>query len=289
MNRTMDAERAWEIPGKIYDRLGTLDLKSLGQLDEEGAVRLFREPSALHRFPETMAKCFRSAVAKILRDYDGDASRIWAGNPGSGELVRRFKRFDGVGQKISTMAANILIRDFRIDVADRQEIDISVDLHVKRVFERLELVAEGASRDEIVRTARMINPEYPGILDFAIWQIGREWCTAGTPACAECFLNNVCPSSRVTSEVQQQHAGPSVSRHHGLSSTTSVQLSLPRNHVGQLLDGIEVLIEQWDATATYLQTGTIGNDCIRECSDVEEAEWIADFYRKIAAEIQDQM
>lgn len=285
----MDAERAWEIPGKIYDRLGTLDLGTLGQLDEEGAVRLFREPSALHRFPETMAECFRSAVARILRDYDGDASNVWAGRPSSAALVHRFRQFDGVGQKIGTMAANILIRDFRIDVADRQEIDISVDLHVKRVFERLKLVAEEAGTDEIVRIARIFNPEYPGILDFAVWQIGREWCTAGTPACAECFLNDVCPSSRVTSELQQQHAGPTVSRHHGLSSTTSVQLSLPRNYVGQLLDGIEVLVEQWDATAIYLRTDRIGNDCIRECSDAEEAEWIASFYRKIAAEIRDQM
>lgn len=62
-----------------------------------------------------------------------------------------------------------------------------------------------------------------------------------------------------------------------------------RTTSASFLDGIEVLMEQWDATATYLRTGKMGNDCIRECSDAEEAEWLGNFYRRIAAEIRDHM
>lgn len=73
------------------------------------------------------------------------------------------------------------------------------------------------------------------------------------------------------------------------STDTVVQLSLPRNHVGQILDGLEVLIEQWEATSTYFRTGEASDAIIRECSDVEEAEWIAKFYQEITTELRRQL
>lgn len=73
------------------------------------------------------------------------------------------------------------------------------------------------------------------------------------------------------------------------STDTAVELSLPRRYVGQILDGIEVLIEQWEATAHYFRTGEVGDTAIRECSDAEEAESIARYYREITAEVFRQM
>lgn len=73
------------------------------------------------------------------------------------------------------------------------------------------------------------------------------------------------------------------------STDTVVQLSLPRNHVGQILDGLEVLIEQWEATARYFRTGEVGEYVIRECSGAEEAEGIAGHYREIADELALQL
>lgn len=73
------------------------------------------------------------------------------------------------------------------------------------------------------------------------------------------------------------------------STERVVQLSLPRNHVGQILDGISVLTGQWDATAAFLRTGEVGSEIIRECSRPEEAERIAALYRTIAAEIREQL
>lgn len=73
------------------------------------------------------------------------------------------------------------------------------------------------------------------------------------------------------------------------STDTLVELSLPRNYVGQILDGLEVLIEQWQATAAYHRTGEVGDSTIRECSDAEEAEWIAGYYREIAEDIRRQL
>ena len=73
------------------------------------------------------------------------------------------------------------------------------------------------------------------------------------------------------------------------STDHQVTLTLPDNFAGQLLDGLDVLIEQWDATAAYHEHGDVGDDIIiRECTDAHEAISIADFYREIAAMIREQ-
>jgi hypothetical protein len=74
------------------------------------------------------------------------------------------------------------------------------------------------------------------------------------------------------------------------SLTQELQLRLSRNDVGQIIEGIDVLIEQWDATAEYLETGNCPDDvCIRETSDVYECRKIASAYREIRSRISVQM
>ena len=68
-----------------------------------------------------------------------------------------------------------------------------------------------------------------------------------------------------------------------------ITLRLPANHVGQILDGLDVLIEQWEATERYHASGEIDPDaCIRECTDAHEAASIARFYREIQAAVEEQ-
>ncbi|MFN8524828.1 MAG: hypothetical protein U0821_17160 [Chloroflexota bacterium] len=89
--------------------------------------------------------------------------------PSSATIVRRFLQFRGAGPKIATMAANILVRDFKIPVSDRYSIDISADVHVRRVFTRLRLIGRDASDEELIYRARELNPAYPGVFDLPIW------------------------------------------------------------------------------------------------------------------------
>lgn len=73
------------------------------------------------------------------------------------------------------------------------------------------------------------------------------------------------------------------------SQDRQITLTLPDNFAGQLLDGLEVLIEQWDYTARYHETGEIeGEYMVRECTDAHEANNIADWYREIAEMIRSQ-
>jgi endonuclease III len=192
MDRQIKAERAWEIPYKVSQEIGGFDFDRLSRLSLAQIKGIFKK-NRLHRFNEKISECFYLAIQKIKIDYQGDASKIWNDCPPSAAVVRRFLEFKGVGVKIATMAANILARSFKVPMKDHICIDISPDVHIKRVFQRLGLILKGASIDEIIYCARELNPEYPGIFDPSCWEIGRKWCRPNNPACDECYLNSYCP------------------------------------------------------------------------------------------------
>jgi hypothetical protein len=75
-----------------------------------------------------------------------------------------------------------------------------------------------------------------------------------------------------------------------MDQNETVTLRLPRGFVGQILDGLEVLIEEWEHTAEYHETGLVRDGvCVRECTDAGEAEEMAGFYRRIREEVAGQV
>ena len=192
MDRQMKAENAWLIPYRFMEKIGDFTFATLVRLSPDKIRDLMTKPEPLHRFPEEMSQNFYEAVLMMIKRYDGDASNIWNGKPSSAEVVYRFLQFRGVGPKIATMAANILARDFKISFSDYFSIDISVDVHVRRVFRRLGLVSQKVTNEELIYKARALNPEFPGLLDLPAWQIGRNWCKPKKPRCYDCYLNDIC-------------------------------------------------------------------------------------------------
>lgn len=198
MDRQIKAERAWIIPHKISERLGGFSMQKLAGLSREEISGLMAQPEPLHRFVDTMSKLFYSAVQRLAKQYEGDASRIWVGNPSSAEVVYRLLEFEGVGPKIATMAANILARDFKIPFSDFFSIDISADSHVRRVFWRLSLCPQDASVEQVIYKARALWPVFPGLMDFSCWEIGRNWCGPQRRDCGACYMNDLCPSASIS-------------------------------------------------------------------------------------------
>jgi endonuclease III len=191
MDRQIKAERAWIIPYEIYKEIGTFDFDELLKLDLDSLKEIFKRRT-LHRFNDSMAKIFHLALSDIHHKYDGNAANIWNGNPSSSSVVYRFLEFKGSGIKISTMAANILARQFRIPFSDYYSIDISPDVHIIRVMKRMGLVPQNASNEMIIYKAREMNPEFPGIIDFSCWEIGRTWCKPRNPICVDCLVSDTC-------------------------------------------------------------------------------------------------
>lgn len=195
MDRQIRAEKAWLISYKISEKLGGFSMADLRSLSRDAVGRLMSEPEPMHRFVDKMSGFFYLAVQRIDTQYSGYASHIWTGKPSSAEVVYRFLEFDGVGPKIGSMAANILAREFKIPFSDYYAIDISADVHVRRVFSRLGLCAADATVEQVIYKAKALHPEFPGIMDLPCWEIGRNWCKTRGPGCGRCYMRDLCPTA----------------------------------------------------------------------------------------------
>jgi endonuclease-3 len=195
VDRQMSAEKAWMIPYKLAELIGSKEFAAFESLSQERLEQLMTRPKPLHRFSKDMAVNVHSAIQKISNTYQGDASNMWSQSPSSADVIFRFLEIRGVGQKIATMAANILTREFKVEFSDHFSIDVSADVHVCRVFERLGFVSKNASKEQVIYKARAIHPEFPGILDFPCFNIGRTWCRPRNPDCGGCYMGDICPSS----------------------------------------------------------------------------------------------
>ena len=191
MDRQIKAEKAWVIPYLIKKEFGTFDINELTKINLKSFKILFNKKK-FHRFNDTMADVFYSAVNHIKEKYNGNASLIWSNKPSSSSVVYKFLEFKGSGVKIATMAANILARQFRVHFSDYYSVDISPDVHIKRVMKRMGFIHENANNEMIIYKARDLNPEFPGIIDFSCWEIGRTWCKPQNPNCNDCIVSTEC-------------------------------------------------------------------------------------------------
>ncbi|HLN26881.1 MAG TPA: hypothetical protein VK395_04000 [Gemmataceae bacterium] len=194
MDRQIKAEKAWVIPFRFAQKLGTFAFSRLAELTLDEVRDLMTKPEPLHRYTEGMSKNFHAAVGLIKEKYNGNAAKIWDGKPSSADVVYRFLEFQGVGPKIATMAANILARDFKVPFKDYYSIDVSADVHVQRVFGRLGLTDPEDSIEAVIYRARALHPEFPGLFDYPAWEIGRNWCRPHSPLCGDCYMKELCPS-----------------------------------------------------------------------------------------------
>jgi hypothetical protein len=173
MDRQIPARKAWIIPFEVGTEIGGFEFQDFLRLSPKRLERIFAD-KCLHRFNAKMAKHFYEAVQWIHTQYADDVSLIWANNPKSAAVIRRFLEFKGVGVKIASMAANLLVRYFRIPMTNYSSIDISPDRQVRKYFIHHRLIRKEASNEEIIFLARELYPKFPGILDVGAWRGGRD-------------------------------------------------------------------------------------------------------------------
>jgi len=196
-------ERAWKAPYLLKKRLGHFDMHriartSVGELQRK--IRGQRPGEALLRYVRKMTLWVKRAAKKLVEEYGADASNIWKNCRTAPEVIERLDEFVGIGQKKAHMAARILYEDEGISFLRWRDINIGVDVHVKRVWKRAGLSKDLSVRG-IMRAATELNPDYPGALDFPTWNIGSGWCHARRADCRglrrednkPCPLLKVCP------------------------------------------------------------------------------------------------
>jgi endonuclease III len=192
LDRGTKAEIIWTIPWWIKDDLGHLDPFRIARmtLGELGALvaRLPKRPRYYNAAPRTIHE-----ISDIVaRQFGGRAERIWQDTPAL-QVQRTFESVYGVGPGIASMAVLLIEKGFgvRFSDLDHRRMDIKPDVHTMLVLHRLG-VSGAPGETGAIAAARALHPEYPGELDGALWHIGRTWCLATAPTCAECAVNEVC-------------------------------------------------------------------------------------------------
>jgi len=192
LDQGAQAEKMWEIPYYLKKITGHLDIDRIAKMKEEELYHVFEQLPQKPRYWKTAARRIRNASQHIIDRYRGQAERIWNDNPKAGDLQSRLERFDGIGQKKASMATRILGMDLNVPIRSWDEIDVSVDEMIQRVFPRAGLCSTD-SQQEIIQSARRLNPSFPGALDLPCWNIGRRWCHPQNPDCTHCYIGQVCP------------------------------------------------------------------------------------------------
>jgi len=192
LNRGMKTEIIWTIPYDIQQELGHLNPKLIYRmsLKELGSLfsRLPRRPRYINDAPRTLQELTRI----VVEECDGDAANIWKGKRAA-EVNRTFISIHGVGTGIANMGVLLIATGFGVPFSnsDRKHMDIKPDAHTKRVLYRLG-ISEEETEEAAITATRMLHPEFPGELDGALWEIGREWCFASNPDCANCIMRSSC-------------------------------------------------------------------------------------------------
>jgi uncharacterized HhH-GPD family protein len=190
-NQGMSADHTWTIPEKLMSRLGHFDIYKIAETDIEVLEEVFGTTPALHRYKNTMASHTKRAAQLLVSKYGGNAQNIWNDKPDVETLYARLNEFKGMGPKKINMTIRALALFYGVDLANPEKIDLPVDIHVRRVLMRTGIVDED-STPQMVLAARKLNPSLPAELDLPLWLIGRRWCHATDPNCAECPIRDVC-------------------------------------------------------------------------------------------------
>lgn len=111
LDQGVPAERAFQAPQTLHERLGHLDPARMAA-DEPSVLRAMSARPMPHRFPAVGTRWIVRAATRVSDELDGDVRRLWADRPTARALQARLEAFDGIGQKTAAMAVEILARDF---------------------------------------------------------------------------------------------------------------------------------------------------------------------------------
>lgn len=99
LDQQVPMERAFAAPYLLAQRLGVdrLDAAAIADHDPEALADLFANPTALHRFPGSMAARTQRLCRYLADEYGGDAAAVWTGARDGADLVARLRGLPGFG------------------------------------------------------------------------------------------------------------------------------------------------------------------------------------------------
>ena len=106
LDQQVTLQKAFSGPYELRQRIGPLDAARIAAMDPHRLDEVFRTRPALHRFPGNMAKRVQDLCVAIVRDYAGDAGRVWRDAKSGKDLEARLLALPGIGEmKAKTLIA----------------------------------------------------------------------------------------------------------------------------------------------------------------------------------------
>ena len=141
---------------------------------------------AIHRY-RYMADYLHQLMCGIRDEWDGDARNLWSDEPTFSTLQARLMDFKGYGLKCSSLAIRLAVLSHGVILWDKYTgMDVSADRHMCRVMQRLGLVGENPTQQEVINKAREISPmcavELEGLFGLALshCHASRQECHGNT-------------------------------------------------------------------------------------------------------------
>ena len=181
LDRGTKSEIIWTIPYYLQKKIGDLTPHFFVQKSVEELETIFRSLPYKPRYITDAPRTVKELSKMIINEYNGNAEKIWQDKT-SIYVKSTFERLYGVGPGIASMVVLLLEKCFKVHFTDldHRNMDVKPDVHIVRVFHRLGFVSV-PDETEALKTARDLNPEYPGALDAPTWVIGKKWCTSFAP------------------------------------------------------------------------------------------------------------
>jgi len=139
-------------------------------------------------FFQNKARSLLGMASAVIERFDGAVPDRMA------DLVS----LPGVGRKTANVVLSVAF----------SKAGLPVDTHVLRLSKRLGLTVE----DDPVKVEADLNQMVPaadrGLLSLRLILHGRRVCMARTPACSDCVLQDICPSSQVPAAPRRSLTDP---------------------------------------------------------------------------------
>ncbi len=117
-NQNQKAERAWNAPYVLKERLGTLDPKEILSVPSVLLQKSFEERPALHPFILRTAQHIYGACQLLVTEYYSDARNVWCGNKTTTEVIRELQKFPGIGKHKAVVGVFLLQRHLGVAIKD---------------------------------------------------------------------------------------------------------------------------------------------------------------------------
>ena len=122
LDQQVTVQKAFSGPAELRRRIGHLDPARIASMDPEKLAQAFRQRPALHRFPGAMAKRVQALCAYLVKQSDGDASRVWTDATDGRDLQARLMALPSFGEmKVRSLLA-ILVKRFGLRLPGLDEV-----------------------------------------------------------------------------------------------------------------------------------------------------------------------